>query len=148
METLEGGGGNIPPPVWNPGPTVMQEDVINMYNIFSLSYYSFIWQTVINPVENGADLIQENIAQLHIIMNRVKADRQNTNPLTMKLNGTLDAAVQGGVANFDVSGNIPCVCLGVFLCVHVYNCIYMCVCVCVVVCIQLCACDNVICMSI
>ena len=79
-----------------------------------------MWQNVINPVENRADLIQENIAQLQIIMNRVKADRQNTNPLTMKLNGTLDAAVQGGVANFDVSGNIPCVYLGVFLCVHVY----------------------------
>ena len=78
-------------------------------------------------------------------MNRVKADRQNTNPLTMKLNGTLDAAVQGGVANFDVSGNIPCVCVCVFgcisvcTCVHVYTCtiVHVYVCVVIVLCVHM-----------
>ena len=52
-------------------------------------------------------------------MNRVRKDRQNTNPLTMKLNGTLDAAVNGGVSNFDVSWLLACVHMHVH--VHVYS---------------------------
>ena len=60
-------------------------------------------QSVMNPVQNGAELIQDNITQLKTIIHRVRGERQNTNPLTMKLNGTLDAAVNGGVSNFDVS---------------------------------------------
>ena len=66
-------------------------------------YYYYSQQSVINPVENGSNLIEENISQLKIIMNKVRKDKLNTNPLTMKLNGTLDAAVNGGVSNFDVS---------------------------------------------
>ena len=52
-------------------------------------------------MENGAELIQDNISQLKVIIARVRAHRQNTSPLTMKLNGTLDAAVNGGVSKFD-----------------------------------------------
>ena len=58
---------------------------------------------MLNPVENGAELIQDNINQLKTLINRYRTEQQNTNPLTMKLNGTLDAAVNGGVSTFDVS---------------------------------------------
>ena len=72
-----------------------------------LSLYVYVllslFQTVLNPVQNGAELILDNISQLKTLINRYRSDRQNTSPLTMKLNGTLDAAVSGGVANFDVS---------------------------------------------
>ena len=72
---------------------------INVCVVTSVLFF----QNIINPVENGANLIEDNIAQLKLIMNKVRKDKQNTNPLTMKLNGTLDAAVNGGVSNFDVS---------------------------------------------
>lgn len=58
---------------------------------------------VMNPIQNGAELIQDNINQLKTVISRVRNEKQNTNPLTMKLNGTLDAAVNGGVSLFDVS---------------------------------------------
>ncbi|XP_019859385.1 PREDICTED: dedicator of cytokinesis protein 1 isoform X1 [Amphimedon queenslandica] len=58
--------------------------------------------TVLNPIENGAELIEDNVNQLRTLINRYRTERHNTNPLTMKLNGTLDAAVNGGVSNFDV----------------------------------------------
>ena len=70
-----------------------------MYLYFSLSFL----QTVLNPIENGAELIEDNVNQLRTLINRYRTERHNTNPLTMKLNGTLDAAVNGGVSNFDVS---------------------------------------------
>ena len=76
-------------------------------------------------------------------MNRVKADRQNTNPLTMKLNGTLDAAVQGGVANFDVSGNIH-VCIWVCFCVYMCTTVFMCMCTCACVHVHVYNCVHVI----
>ncbi len=76
---------------------------------FSSCFNCPFFQSIINPVENGANLIEDNIAQLKLIMNKVRKDKQNTNPLTMKLNGTLDAAVNGGVSNFDVSTeNLTC----------------------------------------
>ena len=56
-----------------------------------------------NPVENGIEMVLDNIQQLRTVINRIRADpSQSTNPLTMKLNGTLDAAVNGGVSKFEV----------------------------------------------
>lgn len=56
-----------------------------------------------NPVENGIEMVLDNIQQLRTVINRIRADpAQSTNPLTMKLNGTLDAAVNGGVSKFEV----------------------------------------------
>lgn len=56
-----------------------------------------------NPVENGMEMVLDNVQQLRTVINRIRADpTQSTNPLTMKLNGTLDAAVNGGVSKFDV----------------------------------------------
>lgn len=47
----------------------------------------------------------ENVQQLRTLINRIRSDRTlSTNPLTMKLNGTLDAAVNGGVSKFEVGG--------------------------------------------
>lgn len=48
-------------------------------------------------------MVCDNINQLRTLFNRIRADpSQSTNPLTMKLNGTIDAAVSGGVSNFEV----------------------------------------------
>lgn len=56
-----------------------------------------------NPVENGMEMVLDNIQQLRTVINRIRGDSSHsTNPLTMKLNGTLDAAVNGGVSKFEV----------------------------------------------
>lgn len=56
-----------------------------------------------NPVENGIEMVLDNVQQLRTVINRIRSNpSQSTNPLTMKLNGTLDAAVNGGVSKFDV----------------------------------------------
>ena len=64
---------------------------------------SLLSQIVKNPVENGLEMVLENVQQLKTLINRIRSDpTQSTNPLTMKLNGTLDAAVNGGVSKFEV----------------------------------------------
>lgn len=62
-------------------------------------------------MENGIEMVLDNVQQLKTVINRIRSDpKQSTNPLTMKLNGTLDAAVNGGVSKFDVSYCFaPCV---------------------------------------
>lgn len=73
---------------------------------FAVQYYNclnFDPQIVKNPVENGIEMVLDNVQQLRTVINRIRSDpSQSTNPLTMKLNGTLDAAVNGGVSKFDV----------------------------------------------
>ena len=60
-------------------------------------------QVVKNPVENGMEMVLDNIQQLRTVISRIRGDSSHsTNPLTMKLNGTLDAAVNGGVSKFEV----------------------------------------------
>ena len=60
-------------------------------------------QKVLSPVENGIEMVLDNVQQLRTVINRIRADSaQSTKPLTMKLNGTLDAAVNGGVSKFEV----------------------------------------------
>lgn len=50
----------------------------------------------------------DNVEQLRTVIHRIRSDSsQSTNPLTMKLNGTLDAAVNGGVSKFEVSNSLP-----------------------------------------
>lgn len=57
------------------------------------------------PVENGMEMVLDNIQQLRTVISRIRGDpSHSTNPLTMKLNGTLDAAVNGGVSKFEVHG--------------------------------------------
>ena len=52
-------------------------------------------------------MVLENVQQLKTLINRIRSDpTQSTNPLTMKLNGTLDAAVNGGVSKFEVGTTI------------------------------------------
>ena len=49
------------------------------------------------------EMVLDNVQQLRTVINRIRGDStQSTNPLTMKLNGTLDAAVNGGVSKFEV----------------------------------------------
>ena len=60
-------------------------------------------QTELNPVENAIDTVNDNLQTLQRLYKRVMTDRnQSTNPLTMKLNGTLDAAVNGGLRLYEV----------------------------------------------
>lgn len=62
------------------------------------------YQVVKNPVENGMEMVIDNVQQLRTVISRIRGDSSHsTNPLTMKLNGTLDAAVNGGVSKFEVS---------------------------------------------
>ena len=50
------------------------------------------------------EMVIDNIQQLRTVISRIRGDsNHSTNPLTMKLNGTLDAAVNGGVSKFEVS---------------------------------------------
>ncbi|XP_065920842.1 dedicator of cytokinesis protein 1-like isoform X2 [Dysidea avara] len=59
--------------------------------------------TELNPVENAIDTVYDNLHTLQRIVKRVMSDRsQSTNQLTMKLNGTLDAAVNGGLRLYEV----------------------------------------------
>ncbi len=58
---------------------------------------------VLTPVENGIEMVMDNVNQLKTVISRIRNNPgQSTNPLTMKLNGTLDAAVNGGVSKFEV----------------------------------------------
>ena len=51
------------------------------------------------------EMVMDNVQQLRTVISRIRGDSSHsTNPLTMKLNGTLDAAVNGGVSKFEVSG--------------------------------------------
>ena len=60
-------------------------------------------QTTLNPVQNGIEMVMDNVEQLRTVIQRIRSDAtHSTNPLTMKLNGSLDAAVNGGVSMFDV----------------------------------------------
>lgn len=82
----------------------------NILRICELSYRSYIHysvyflsQTELNPVENAIDTVNDNHQTLLRLYKRVMSDRnQSTNPLTMKLNGTLDAAVNGGLRLYEV----------------------------------------------
>lgn len=54
-------------------------------------------------MENAIDTVYDNLHTLQRIVKRVVSDRsQSTNQLTMKLNGTLDAAVNGGLRLYEV----------------------------------------------
>lgn len=75
---------------------VLQEDTCIIVCLLS-------FQTELNPVENAIDTVNDNLETLQRLYKRVMADRsQSTNPLTMKLNGTLDAAVNGGLRLYEV----------------------------------------------
>ena len=63
-------------------------------------------QTTLNPVQNGIEMVMDNVEQLKTVIQRIRNDStHSTNPLTMKLNGSLDAAVNGGVSMFEVCTN-------------------------------------------
>ena len=64
---------------------------------------SLVEQTELTPVENGIEMVLDNLNQLRTVISRIRGNpTQSTSPLTMKLNGTLDAAVNGGVSKFEV----------------------------------------------
>ena len=65
-------------------------------------------QTTLNPVQNGIEMVMDNVEQLKTVIQRIRNDStHSTNPLTMKLNGSLDAAVNGGVSMFEVPSLSP-----------------------------------------
>ena len=56
-----------------------------------------------NPVENGIETVKENATALQGLIKRLESDSTaSSNPLTMKLQGILDAAVAGGLKNYEV----------------------------------------------
>jgi hypothetical protein len=59
--------------------------------------------TELNPVENGIETVADNIEALQSLIKRFESDRSaSSNPLTMKLQGILDAAVAGGLKNYEI----------------------------------------------
>ena len=55
-----------------------------------------------NPLEIALETVESKNREIHTLNGRYNADKAlNINPLSMLLNGVIDAAVMGGIANYD-----------------------------------------------
>lgn len=60
-------------------------------------------QVELSPLENAIEFVKDGIAALKSQIKRLKNDETtSSNQLTMKLQGILDAAVSGGLKNYEV----------------------------------------------
>ena len=56
----------------------------------------------LSPIENAIDAVTNKNEQIRALMAEYEASApDNINPLTMLLNGTIDAAVQGGLKKYE-----------------------------------------------
>ena len=55
----------------------------------------------ISPLENGVETMQAKNKELLGLIQSHKKPGKNINPLSMALNGVIDAAVMGGVDNYE-----------------------------------------------
>ena len=59
-------------------------------------------QEEISPIAYAIETMELTTKQLRSLIGRHKTDvKLNINPLSMKLNGIIDAAVMGGVSNYE-----------------------------------------------
>lgn len=59
-----------------------------------------------SPLENAIEVLENKNQQLRTLISQCQTRQmQNINPLTMCLNGVIDAAVNGGVARYQEVGN-------------------------------------------
>ena len=69
----------------------------------SPALFIFVYfQEELIPVQNALETMESTNKQLRSLIGRYKVDPNlNINPLSMKLGGIIDAAVMGGVSNFE-----------------------------------------------
>ena len=61
-----------------------------------------MFQIEISPVLNAVETVESKNKELDRIITRLSSDRsQSINPLSMILNGIIDAAVMGGIAKYE-----------------------------------------------
>eukprot|EP00079_Xenopus_tropicalis_P018742 XP_004920924.3 PREDICTED: dedicator of cytokinesis protein 4-like [Xenopus tropicalis] len=61
----------------------------------------FFFQVEMSPLENAIEVLENKNQQLRTLISQCQARQmQNINPLTMCLNGVIDAAVNGGVSRY------------------------------------------------
>lgn len=60
-----------------------------------------VLQVEMSPLENASEVIENKTLQLRTLIAQCQTRQmQNINPLTMCLNGVIDAAVNGGLARY------------------------------------------------
>jgi len=63
-----------------------------------------------SPLENAIEVLENKNQQLRTLISQCQTRQmQNINPLTMCLNGVIDAAVNGGVTRYQEVSNLFCV---------------------------------------
>lgn len=96
-----------------------------MFHALSVEYVcSLLVQVELSPLENAIAFVKDGIAALKSQIRRLKNDETtSSNQLTMKLQGILDAAVSGGLKNYEVRMHmcmyILCVCSHICTCTYV-----------------------------
>lgn len=61
-----------------------------------------------SPLENAIEVLENKNHQLRTLISQCQTRQmQNINPLTMCLNGVIDAAVNGGVARYQEVSVVP-----------------------------------------
>jgi len=64
-------------------------------------HWVFWSQVEVSPLENAIEVIENKNLQLRTLITQCQTRQmQNINPLTMCLNGVIDAAVNGGLARY------------------------------------------------
>ena len=55
-----------------------------------------------SPIENALETMRSKNKEIQSMIGRYRADaKANLNPLSMLLNGVIDAAVMGGISNYE-----------------------------------------------
>ena len=86
---------------------------------------SLLVQVELSPLENAIAFVKDGITALKSQIRRLKNDETtSSNQLTMKLQGILDAAVSGGLKNYEVRMHTRTYVYTVCLFVHMY--MYIC----------------------
>jgi len=63
--------------------------------------FSILPQEEISPIRNAVETVDQKIQQLRRLIGELSRNtNQNINPLSMALNGVIDAAVMGGIAKY------------------------------------------------
>ena len=59
-------------------------------------------QFELSPIENALETMRSKNKEIQSMIGRYRADaKANLNPLSMLLNGVIDAAVMGGISNYE-----------------------------------------------
>ena len=83
------------------------------YVLQVISFYLLLVQVELSPLENAVEFVKDGIAALKSQIRRLKnGETTSSNQLTMKLQGILDAAVAGGLKNYEVH---------TYVCTHIHQ---------------------------